>query len=479
MSTSFLRALPPDGAERDTFLFACVAAGRIDPPTWVRLRAGRIEVEVSADYLSIVGERVPMTAAVAQAAVDSLDALLPTPKIVEIIEEHAVIVPAPTWAPPPGQSRAAQTSAAVFGWCEEETEIRFTVRGVPPGRLVAGHRKDIVISDYMPAGVVVIFGARWPDGRRLQGVYPRPGTAGHGDFYEDYLHGVRAVRRRCWLDGRETTLDEILSGAHAALLGGPVARLRYSTSPTATSRPATSPSAVLRRGERGPAVAELQRLLIAAGAAELHADGIFGPKTEVAVKHFQAAHGLVVDGIAGPRTSAALRLASAPLPLSDLERLGLFGSFEWEPAPTAAEPGAIRILGGWVKQNIVTVAVPQLRGVRGAGASGLVTCHRLAVRMISRFFAAIERAGKLPLVLSFDGCWNPRRVRGGSSLSNHALGADFDINAQWNARATSGAPRGEQGSLVEIFPIAVDCGLGLGLGWSTPDPMHFGVREVA
>ena len=35
-------------------------------------------------------------------------------------------------------------------------------------------------------------------------------------------------------------------------------------------------------------------------------DGIFGPKTEAAVKSFQRGKGLTVDGIVGPRTWAAL-----------------------------------------------------------------------------------------------------------------------------------------------------------------------------
>jgi hypothetical protein len=56
----------------------------------------------------------------------------------------------------------------------------------------------------------------------------------------------------------------------------------------------------LKRGDRGPAVAKVQRKL------HLHADGVFGLKTERAVKRFQRRHGLPADGIVGSATRLAL-----------------------------------------------------------------------------------------------------------------------------------------------------------------------------
>lgn len=53
---------------------------------------------------------------------------------------------------------------------------------------------------------------------------------------------------------------------------------------------------VIRKGSRGPLVAEVQATL------GLTADGIFGPGTERAVKQWQQDHGLAADGIVGPRT---------------------------------------------------------------------------------------------------------------------------------------------------------------------------------
>lgn len=62
---------------------------------------------------------------------------------------------------------------------------------------------------------------------------------------------------------------------------------------------------MLRNGSQGDEVKELQQALLAKGFSPGPIDGIFGPKTEDAVKRFQERHGLEVDGIAGPKTMAA------------------------------------------------------------------------------------------------------------------------------------------------------------------------------
>ena len=58
---------------------------------------------------------------------------------------------------------------------------------------------------------------------------------------------------------------------------------------------------VLRKGSRGPLVAEVQEKL---GIAP--ADGIFGPGTERAIKSWQSSKGLVADGVLGPKTLGKL-----------------------------------------------------------------------------------------------------------------------------------------------------------------------------
>lgn len=62
---------------------------------------------------------------------------------------------------------------------------------------------------------------------------------------------------------------------------------------------------VLRTGNKGPQVKELQKLLKEKGYS-ISSDGVYGPRTENAVRLFQQKNGLYTDGIAGRRTMHAL-----------------------------------------------------------------------------------------------------------------------------------------------------------------------------
>ena len=63
---------------------------------------------------------------------------------------------------------------------------------------------------------------------------------------------------------------------------------------------------ILRMGSHGPAVELLQLALNRGGLGPLETDGIFGPKTEQALRRFQTSEGLTPDGIAGRETHRAL-----------------------------------------------------------------------------------------------------------------------------------------------------------------------------
>jgi len=71
----------------------------------------------------------------------------------------------------------------------------------------------------------------------------------------------------------------------------------------------TANAAVLKRGSRGNLVKTLQTKLKNWGYYNGSVDGIFGAKTQEAVKYFQRKNGLSVDGIVGSKTAAALGIS--------------------------------------------------------------------------------------------------------------------------------------------------------------------------
>jgi hypothetical protein len=135
------------------------------------------------------------------------------------------------------------------------------------------------------------------------------------------------------------------------------------------------------------------------------------------------------------------------------------GQIAWARDPAAADKDAIRITNGWDAENLVVVDIPQLRAFRSAGY-GKLRFHKKAAAQLQQLFSDWEAAGLLPLILSFDGAYTPRTIRSTvpgqvtSTLSNHAYGTAFDINAAQNGFMAQPALVGQAGSVRELVPLA-------------------------
>ena len=73
--------------------------------------------------------------------------------------------------------------------------------------------------------------------------------------------------------------------------------------------PTQAQAAVLKRGSTGDKVSQMQQKLKNWGYYTGEVDGIFGSKTESAVRYFQRKNGLVEDGIVGPATAKKLGMS--------------------------------------------------------------------------------------------------------------------------------------------------------------------------
>lgn len=249
---------------------------------------------------------------------------------------------------------------------------------------------------------------------------------------------------------------------------------------------------MLRHGDQGDAVERWQEFLLGQGFDPNGTDGRFGDDTARATRAFQAANGLAQTGEVDAATLAAAKADGAPTgadagddvppkpafpPLTGNDaRAAIFGRFAFVPDPRPDNPENIRITDGWEAANIVPVPIPQLKPLTGRDT---VRFHRLAANQLRALWADWERAGLLPLVLSWGGSFVPRFVRGSrTTLSNHAFGSAFDINMKQNGLGVVPALRGRPGSVRDLVPAAHANGFYWGGHFSRRDGMHFEIARL-
>lgn len=168
-----------------------------------------IEYEVSPDYLCLGTDldyfRVPMAPTTAQAIVDKLDGLMPTKRMVDQIYQAATKLTPRTYRPSTGQP--GREDSWTYSDHNRRIQEQLTAKGILPGTLIAGHKKDVVITNQLLKAPkkVAIYGWHDTDGKAIQPLY-----LGHGDFYADYSHGIRLVSKKCRVNGVERNLEEVL-----------------------------------------------------------------------------------------------------------------------------------------------------------------------------------------------------------------------------------------------------------------------------
>jgi len=217
----------------------------------------------------------------------------------------------------------------------------------------------------------------------------------------------------------------------------------------------------LKRGDKGHRVASLQDDLKILGYYRGRLDSDFGPKTQKAVRAFQADH--LVTGIADPATLAALERAerahkSQPglkPPKGRAGVLAMFGRFEY----TEGRHGQIHIDRDWKRRNIVKAKLPIV---------GNRWIHRMLIPAFTQALAGVVNAGLADEIETF-GTFCARHICHDPSkpLSFHSWGIACDVNAFENGYGTQG---NMDPAIVRAFESA---GFQWGGRWRTCDPMHF------
>ncbi len=160
---------------------------------------------VSPDYVSIGSDknyvRVPMNPVTAQKIADRFGCMLPTTKLVDAIYEQADF----KLTPKPMQAGSSMVTTDYF-WRHNMT-IESQLHGFTPGKLLAGHKKDVVVTNKLKVQPtrVAIYGWHTSPKHPIQ-----PLSLVHGYRYADYSHGIRLVSQYMQIDGKAVFTGEIL-----------------------------------------------------------------------------------------------------------------------------------------------------------------------------------------------------------------------------------------------------------------------------
>lgn len=222
--TAFIGGLMnASGGTRDAAIVRAALQGNV-PDSFRDLRpvrfqgmtaAGQAEITVcvTPDYLAIGSDRdsvrVPLGLAGALQVADAFDMILPTKRMVDAIYRQASV----RVAPQPMPAGAQMSSTDYFLRHDRTVDAQLAQAGARDGLLVAGIKKDIVLTNRLGSapGRVAIYGWHRTNGQAIQ-----PLSTVHGASYADYSHGIRLVSRTAFLNGRSVDLSALLTNARYA-----------------------------------------------------------------------------------------------------------------------------------------------------------------------------------------------------------------------------------------------------------------------
>jgi len=166
---------------------------------------------VTCDYLAVGRDddffRVPMSPRTASAIADTAHGALITAKV-----SDDIFAAAPLRLDPKPLTKNRDAVATFF---EHHQIIEGQLKGKPRGQLVAGIKKDVVLTNRLTERPhrVAIYGWHYPDGRPIQPLY-----VGHVDWYVDYSHGIRLMSDHVLVESRSLAVSEVLRDPRLCVL---------------------------------------------------------------------------------------------------------------------------------------------------------------------------------------------------------------------------------------------------------------------
>lgn len=177
----------------------------------------KLAIYVSPDYLCVGDDedfvRVPTNPLSAQLIADEFGCVLPTKKMVDLIWRASAVKLDPSPMPPDAQMSTTKRFVEHSQKVEKVRRQKFDELSLALGVLIAGHKKDVVITNRLldAAGKVLkkvaIYGWQYTTGKVIQGLNP----TSHDDLYADYSHGIRLIAERCMLEGSVIDIRHVMT----------------------------------------------------------------------------------------------------------------------------------------------------------------------------------------------------------------------------------------------------------------------------
>ena len=166
-----------------------------------------VEIDVMPDFLAIGSDddfcRIPMLPTTAQKLATLFGATLPTSKISDLAWKYAEV----KMSPQPMTPDATMTTVPVFKEHNRLLEVQRATFGKLLSAPIAGHKKDIIVSNRIAgeSTKLFIYGWHYQTGSPIQSI-----SGAHTLDYVDYSHGVRIVNQELLVDGVLTKVRDVL-----------------------------------------------------------------------------------------------------------------------------------------------------------------------------------------------------------------------------------------------------------------------------
>ncbi len=208
-----------DRQEREQAILDQLAQGNLPAflrkvvPVKLRSGAAAATIFVTPEYLAIGSDddflRIPMNLHSAVFIANRFGFVLPTRKIVDAIYDQSNF----RFTPQPLPAGPQMTSTCYYQMHNRMIEEQARSRDFRDGALVAGHKKDVVLTNRLTrmAGRIAIYG--W---HRAPGMPIQPLSTVHGAGYADYSHGIRLVAAQALVDGRMRSVRDLLENSALA-----------------------------------------------------------------------------------------------------------------------------------------------------------------------------------------------------------------------------------------------------------------------